>query len=123
MSPTLSHLPLPNPSDENYVHIISNLLTPSECQTCIDEYTPALTTNGMQLTNRLRHLVDDEKLADKLWQRLMPFYGDVKIVDEEQVSWSAAGLNSRFRFCLYESGKRQVNFPLFFSFRGLVPRL
>lgn len=107
MSPTLSKLPLPNPSAENYVHVISDLLSPSECEALINAHTPSLATNGQQLTNRLRHMIDDDALAAKLWERLEPFYDNLQIVDEEQVGWTAAGLNSRFRFCLYESGKTQ----------------
>jgi hypothetical protein len=118
MSTRLSNLPLPNLSDENYVHVISNLLTPIECKALIDEHTPSVTTNGTMITNRLRHMIDDDKLANKLWQRLEPFYGSVQIVDEERVGWTASGLNSRFRFCLYEPGKIQL--PLLVFLRVLL---
>lgn len=104
MDPTLSHLPLPSPSPEFFVHVISDLLTPHECTALIAQHTLTLTSNATTHTNRLRDIFDDEELAETLWGRLTPFYGAEKVVDEEGCSWTASGLNTRFRFAGYGVG-------------------
>jgi hypothetical protein len=104
MPPTLAHLPLPQPSDENFVHIIPNLLSPAECETIIQAHTASLIPHELTLTTRLRKIFDDEELAETLWSRLKPVYGDMKVVDEDRCSWTASRLNTRFRFAKYERG-------------------
>src|ERR1700757_3498185 len=102
MSPTLTCLPLPHPSDENFVHVISNLLTPTECAALIQEHTSSMIPHDLTLTSRLRKIFDDEGLAETLWNRLEPFYGSIQIVDEDGCRWTASRLNTRFRFAKYE---------------------
>jgi hypothetical protein len=49
-------------------------------------------------------LLDDEKLADFLWERLKPLYAYHTITDEYGDVWQATGLNSRFRITKYDKG-------------------
>jgi hypothetical protein len=104
MSPTLIHLPVPLPSEENFVHVISNLLRPAECAALVQEHTASLVPHELTLTRRLREVFDDEELAETLWERLEPFYAGMRIVDEDGCGWTAARLNTRFRFAKYERG-------------------
>jgi hypothetical protein len=104
MSPTLAHLALPHTPDENFVHIISDLLTPAECAALIQEHSTSLIPQPLTLTRRLREIFDDEELAETLWNRLRPFYGGMRIVDEDGCSWTASRLNTRFRLAKYERG-------------------
>jgi hypothetical protein len=104
MSLTLALLPLPHTSEEDFVHIISNLLTPTECESIIQTHTTSLIPHELTLTTRLRKIFDDEELAETLWSRLRPVYGGMKVVDEDHCSWTASRLNTRFRFAKYERG-------------------
>lgn len=104
MSPTRDHLPLSNTSDETFVHIITDLLTPAECAAVIREHATSLTPHEITLTRRLREVFDHQELAEILWSRLEPFYGGMRIVDEDGYSWTASQLNTRFRFAKYEKG-------------------
>jgi hypothetical protein len=105
MTPTLTHLPLPQESDVHFLHIISNLLSPAECAAIIHEHTTSLIPHELTLTSRLREIFDDEDLADTLWKRLKPFYGGMRIIDEDGCNWTASRLNTRFRFAKYERGR------------------
>jgi hypothetical protein len=104
MSLTLTCLPLPHSSDENFVHVISNLLTPAECIALMQEHACSMIPHDLSLTSRLRKIFDDEGLAETLWNRLEPFYGGMQIADEDQCRWTASRLNTRFRFAKYERG-------------------
>jgi hypothetical protein len=99
-----NHLALPHTPDENFVHIISDLLTPAECAALIQEHSTSLIPQPLTLTRRLREIFDDEELAETLWNRLRPFYGGMRIVDEDGCSWTASRLNTRFRLAKYERG-------------------
>jgi hypothetical protein len=110
MLPTLSHLPLPQTTDEVFVHIISHLFTPVECTALIAQHHPSLTSNATTHTNRLRDIFDDEDLADALWDRLKEFYEGFKVLDEEGCGWMASGLNTRFRFVRYGVGMSGSSF-------------
>jgi hypothetical protein len=106
MPPILSRLTLSKSSDdpETWVHIISHLLTPSECTNLISKHDDALISHDVTLTLRKRKVFDDEALADLLWSRLKPFFGTQQIIDEDSSSWMASHLNTRFRYCKYEKG-------------------
>jgi hypothetical protein len=106
MPPTISILPTSSPTTtpETLVHIISSLLTPSECTALITEHDASLISHDVTLTVRKRTIFSDADLACLLWERLAPFFGDETIVDEEGYSWSASHLNPRFRYCKYETG-------------------
>ncbi|KAF9066717.1 hypothetical protein BDP27DRAFT_1423621 [Rhodocollybia butyracea] len=102
--PFLSHLALPNQSDENFVHIISDLFTASECDKIIQGYSADMVPHDLTLTKRLRCIFDDDDLSNLIWKRLKPFYGTTSIVDKDGCRWLASGCNSRFRFCRYVPG-------------------
>jgi hypothetical protein len=46
----------------------------------------------------------DHSLVELLWNRLKPFYGSDKVIDEEGQAWKAASLNPFLRFCKYKPG-------------------
>ena len=102
--PTLSHLPFPSSSPNHFVHIISNLLTPEECEVLIKGHPNLVPSNVTTNTIREREMFDDETLASLLWSRLEPFYGKDEIIDEDGSVWKANCLNDRFRFCKYLPG-------------------
>ena len=101
MAPKLSTVDLPNQSLEYFIHKISNLLTLEECTAIIQQQESSLIPTSAALSSRLRYIFDSEDLAHLLWERLSPFYGNTIITDEEQYTWKAVHLNTRFRFCKY----------------------
>jgi hypothetical protein len=106
MPPIISRLTFSKSSNdpETWVHIISDLLTPSECTSLISKHDDALVSHNVTLTLRKRKVFDDEDLADLLWSRLSPFFGTQQIIDEDESSWTASHLSTRFRYCKYEAG-------------------
>lgn len=93
------------------VYVISELLTPQECQALIDfteaqgyETAPITTARGFEMRpdirNNARVIVDDVERADALWQRsrieIPTFCRGRQVV----------GLNERFRFYRYDPGER-----------------
>jgi hypothetical protein len=101
---TLSNVPLANESDEHFVHLISNLLTPTECSNIIAEQSPSLISVSGTYSTRLRHVYDNEDLSDRLWDRLEQFYETTKVTDSDGQIWTAKSLNSHFRYCKYKAG-------------------
>ena len=104
MDPTLSKVDLPNQSNEHFVHLISNLLSPSECKQIIEDNEESLISTSGAYSKRLRHMYLDYNLVDVLWSRLEPFYGTDRVVDEEGRAWTATSLNPFLRFCKYTPG-------------------
>ncbi len=96
---------------DDSVYLIHGLLTPQECSEYIQfaEYrgfgeAPVTTATGAvmrkDIRNNSRVMVDDEKIADELWQRAEPF------VQKEWLQRFAKGLNERLRFYKYDPGQR-----------------
>jgi len=116
-TPTLSNLPFsPSPQDPtDFIHIINNLLTSSECASIISAHTDLIPSNVTPGTVRTRQQFDDEELSTLLWERIKGFYaGDMgKVVDEDGCVWRVSGLNGMMRLCLYEKGRFSVLFPKF----------
>jgi len=86
--------------------ILYNVLTPEECQHLIDK-TEAMGYRPMSgyfpsYRSNTRVIVDDpdRSLTNELWRRLSPFVPDLA---ESQAVWRPYGLNSRWRFCKYNS--------------------
>ena len=111
--PTLSHLPLHGPANEakrpeEFVHIISNLLSKEECEAILASHTNLVPANITTNTIRDREMFFDPELAALLWSRLSPFYnpdenldGAAEIKDEENQLWRIKNLNDRFRLARY----------------------
>jgi hypothetical protein len=106
MHPTQSHLPLPNSNHEQFVHVVNDLLTPTECEKIVASHTSNLVRLDATYARRLREVYDDEAFADVLWERLKPFYSGMKVVDNEGQRWTASHLNTKFRLCKYGPGKQ-----------------
>jgi hypothetical protein len=107
-SPTLSYLSFTPEKPHHFVHIISNLLNPSECASVIASHNNLIPSNVTPLTIRTREVFDDPALAEKLWGRIRGFYetdaSSGRVCDEDGEAWVISGLNERFRLCLYEQG-------------------
>jgi hypothetical protein len=104
MAATLTTLPLPSSNPTHFVHLISNLLTPTDCYSIITSHTnlvPSETTPG---TIREREQFSDPELLTKLWSRLKPFYERDRVQDEDGNWWRAKGLNAALRLSRYEEG-------------------
>jgi hypothetical protein len=100
--PSSSSLPIPaNPP----VHLIHNLLAPSECDELIRKHGPNLSSVATNYADRERSLVDDIDLSALLFERLKKCHEIENLTDEDGQSWSPLGLNPRFRFCKYGPGK------------------
>lgn len=104
MEPTLSKIDLPNQSNEHFVHLISNLLSTSECNKIIEDNEKSLISTSGAYSSRLRYMYFDHSLVELLWSRLEPFYGSDRVVDEEGQTWRAFSLNPFLRFCKYKPG-------------------
>jgi hypothetical protein len=90
----------------HFVHVLSNLLSKTECEEIIRGHTnlvPSAITIG---TIRTREQFDDPQLANKLWSRISQFYKDERIQDEDGYWWTCIGLNVHMRLSIYDSGKR-----------------
>ncbi|BBM82633.1 prolyl hydroxylase family protein [Candidatus Uabimicrobium amorphum] len=93
------------------IFTVTDVLSPEECQKYID-YTenigfadaPITTAAGPIMSpgirNNTRVMFDNEKMADKLWQRVQTF------LPQKCKGRDALGLNERFRFYRYEPGQR-----------------
>jgi hypothetical protein len=103
-SPTISRLPLANPSPIHFVDLVNSLLTSSECINLIREHTSSIIPVSGSYSNRLRHIFTDVSLSELLWTRLAQFYEKTTITDQEGQTWTAHSLNPVFRFCRYEAG-------------------
>jgi hypothetical protein len=104
MDPIHSKVDLPYQSSEHFVHLVSNLLSPSECHQIIEDHEKSLISTSGAYSSRLRHMYLDYKLVDVLWDRLKPFYASARVVDEEGQAWRATSLNPFLRFCKYKPG-------------------
>lgn len=99
---------------EQFGIMVEGFLTPEECQTWIAEseqsgYEPALVNIGggkqrmmTDVRNSSRCVIDDERIAAQLWQRIKPFLPDdcaaqFRVLPKE--------LNERLRFLRYDSGE------------------
>lgn len=105
---TLTSLDFKPEKPHHFVHIISNLLTPSECEAIITSHKNLIPSNVTPETIRTREVFDDSALASKLWSRIRGFYENDAatgtVYDEDGDVWVVSGLNERFRLCLYEKG-------------------
>lgn len=120
MCPTHSFLTIPQTTTSTQtsnqvhkVHVVTNLLDPSECATIIHQHTNLTPSNVLRDTIRDREIFDDQALSDLLWSRLKGFLENEKVVDEDGCEWAAEGLNERFRLCRYLPGMYMF---CFFSF-------
>jgi len=111
---TLQTLPLPTLSPPRSIHLISNLLTPTECTSLIDTHTNLIPSNVTPTTVRDREIFTDPGLASLLWSRIATFFQEKmgKVVDEDGEAWTVRGLNETFRLCRYTQGTfRSPPFP------------
>jgi hypothetical protein len=116
-SPKLTSIPLStsnvndnNPTGQRSVYIISNLLSETECEEIIKKHQHFTESNVSPGTIRTREQFDDLELSAAIWERMREFYEtgegiERNVRDEDGETWIAEGLNSRWRLCLYESGK------------------
>jgi len=102
MPAILTHLPFPSDNPTHFVHIISNLLSESECTRIIESHQNLVSSNLTLGTIRTRELFDDKALADLLWSRISQFYVGDRIKDEDGYWWKAKGLNPHLRLSKYE---------------------
>jgi hypothetical protein len=112
-SPALTSLHFAPEQPHHFVHLISSLLSPSECTSVTATHTNLVPSNVTPSTVRSREIFTNDTLAHTLWARIKGFYDgtkdtDVKgvgrIVDEDGEAWVITGLNECFRLCLYEKG-------------------
>ncbi|KAE9381029.1 hypothetical protein N431DRAFT_439926 [Stipitochalara longipes BDJ] len=88
----------------HFVHVLSNLLSKSECEGIIKAHTnlvPSAVTIG---TIRTREQFDDSALCEKIWSRIAQFYKDKRIKDEDGYWWKCKGLNVHMRLSKYNTG-------------------
>jgi hypothetical protein len=97
-------IPLPTDSENNWLHIVSDLLSGLECSHLIQNLSPRLEPQGASFTSRSRYIFKDNSLASTLWPRLQPFYGSVKFTDQCGYEWYPTHVNEHFRFCKYVAG-------------------
>ena len=113
--PTLQFLPLSFPSTSTTptqprsIHLISNLLTPTECSTLISSHTNLIPSNVTPTTVRDREVFDDEELSSLVWGRIQGFFEEGEgieagVLDEDGEAWKVVGLNDRWRICRYVKG-------------------
>jgi hypothetical protein len=102
--PKLQHIPLPSPDPTQFVHLITSLLTPTECAHFISSHTNLIPSNIVPGTIRTREQFEDTALAEEIWERIRVFYEGDRIQDEDGEWWRAKGLNHMFRLCKYERG-------------------
>ncbi|KUJ11654.1 uncharacterized protein LY89DRAFT_688836 [Mollisia scopiformis] len=108
---TLTHLPFPTTDPTHFVHIISNLLSLSECNSIIASHTDLSPSNLTYGTIRTREQFFDRPLANRLWSRISKFYAGTRIQDEDGYWWVAKGLNPDLRLSKYEKdGKFTAHF-------------
>jgi hypothetical protein len=112
MSPTHSILTIPQAiasietsNQLHKVHVVTNLLSSSECSTIIAQHTNLTPSNVLRDTIRDREIFDDQALSGLLWSRLKGFLENEKVVDKDGCEWAAEGLNERFRLCRYLPGE------------------
>lgn len=109
-TPTLTLLPYATSiSDPTapIIHLLANLLTPSECTSIIANHQNLTPSNITANTIRSREVFEDEELAAKVWERMKGFYEgkeEGKVVDEDGEVWKVAGLNEVWRLCFYDEG-------------------
>ncbi|PRP75531.1 hypothetical protein PROFUN_09017 [Planoprotostelium fungivorum] len=108
--PTRQSIPLPLKGE--FLDLIHDLLSPSECQDIIDSHTPDLIalnqTYNPSLRNNTRCMFNDPALADLLWSRLRPTYDGITITTQDPIDigqWTPHALNTRFRLCRYHPGE------------------
>jgi hypothetical protein len=104
MEVSLTPLPI-EPSDPTQsIHILSNLLSKSECEEVIKSHTNLVPSNITDGTIRTREQLDDAALVSLLWSRISHFYKDDRIQDEDGYWWKAKGLNIHMRLSKYDAG-------------------
>ena len=93
--------------------LVHNLLTSEECEQYIElseelgyDDAPITTSVGFMVRKNVRNntrvMLDDEQLAETLWQRI------AEHVPQQWWYRKPVGLNERFRFYRYEPGQRFV---------------
>lgn len=101
------------------VHILTSLLTPTECTSIIDAHLDLVPSNVTAQTVRSREVFVDEELAGRVWERMEGFFesrgeeegvmtGREKVKgwvrDEDGEEWRVKGLNEVWRLCCYDVG-------------------
>ena len=93
------------------VFTVSKFFTDEECDLSIElaesrgfEDAPINTAFGPQIhkdvRNNTRLIIDDTDLAGKLWERIVDY------IPQRLGSWTACGVNERFRFYRYDVGQQ-----------------
>lgn len=122
LQPTFTSIPLSidnhEPSTHNSIDIITSLLNPSECATIIEKHQNLTPSNITPETVRTREVFEDAELAERVWERLKGFYGNITggkgtVIDEDGEVWKAKGFNEVWRLCFYEEGT--LFFPFLFN--------
>ncbi|KAL5324957.1 hypothetical protein ACEPPN_006078 [Leptodophora sp. 'Broadleaf-Isolate-01'] len=110
LPPILHTLPIPTLSPPRSIHLISNLLTPTECNSLVDTHTNLIPSNVTPTTVRDREVFTDPALASLLWSRIATLFKEEmgKIVDEDGERWTVRGLNETFRLCRYTQDGRRL---------------
>lgn len=98
--------------DENFngaissLKLVPNFLTKTECKFFISLVAPDSNILAQQLLNRKRLIIDSEKMAEWFWNRLKPFNEFKTVIDEHGDTWTAVGINPRFRIVRYDAGNK-----------------
>ncbi|PVH89787.1 hypothetical protein DL98DRAFT_508034 [Cadophora sp. DSE1049] len=126
LSPIL--LPAEPGRGQRAVYIFQNILSAQECQEIIDSHTDLIPANVTTETIRDRQIFEDEKLAEKIWGRIQPFFFlpsdeeekkisnveggqddraeriEGRVEDKDSDIWKVSGLNERWRLARYGPG-------------------
>jgi predicted 2-oxoglutarate/Fe(II)-dependent dioxygenase YbiX len=97
--------------DGDQIFVVRRFLTAEECGSFVARSERAgydaatiTTTHGavtaMDIRDNARLIVDDQSLADSLWQRAGP------CLPQRIGDWRAVGFNERFRFYRYDAGQK-----------------
>lgn len=109
MSVSLTNLPIESSEwsadPTHFIHVLSNLLSETECEEIIKAHTNLVPSNITIGTIRMREQFDDDALASRLWSRISHFYKDQRIKDEDGYWWKCKGLNPHMRLSKYDAGK------------------
>jgi hypothetical protein len=105
MSVSLTTLPIDSSDPTHFVHILSNLLSKSECEEVIKSHINLVPSNITTGTIRTREQFDDPALTSLLWSRISHIYKSDRIKDADGYWWKAKGLNTNLRLSKYDAGK------------------
>ena len=100
----------PLPAAMGHCLLVHGFLSPDECAALIDaaeargfvgagsDYPPSYRNND-------RQVLDDDALAQRLFERLRA-YAPERLVDDDGAGWRLHALNERLRLCRYRPGQR-----------------